>query len=486
MRLMAALAALLFTLSAAAQEPGPDYEPMINKYHANTEYLNLDFTGKDWKACKAACEADSRCAAFSHFVPSDGVGSRCALRNGTGWGVKEAYNMVSGLRETPYPELTPEQAFAKAERMKRSSEEVIDLYAPRIKARKLTAAERAEAKALLAKIKADSTWDNVERLMILAESGDKEMMTAFLEALDTGIWFTPWESWGAFGAASGIRARWAAEYWTRHGPHPIAMSFLLQGTPDYDGDPIESGVIMTGSNGKRVKDPYPYIDGKTKRAPKLKLTVSNAYQGEAALREKYDRLIASRVDGTARGPRAKDWTEAYARAYPEVAGALAVANASQEQRIIDEENARRVRVMIMRENNQRIWNELSVRSQLTDDELLRLEGAAGFLGDDYLLAYASRYPVQLDGSATHVCALGHASCGEALASQKTRRAEQDAKMAADAMAIAAKARAGDAVMAAAINSSPFVDVRTYDRSGNFVGTRTMTKTQAEIIGATPD
>jgi hypothetical protein len=486
MRLIIALAAFVFSLSAAAQEPGANYEPMINKYHSNTEYLNLDFTGKDWKACKATCEADSRCAAFSHFIPSDGVGSRCALRNGTGWGVKEAYNMVSGLRETPFPELTPEQAFAKSERMKRSTEEVIDLYAPRIKPRKLTAAERAEAKALLAKIKADSTWDNVEKLMVLAESGDKEMMTDFLEALNTGIWFTPWESWGAFGAGYGIRARWAAEYWTRHGPHPIAMNFLLNGTPDYDGDPIESGVTMTASNGKRVKDPHLYIDGRTKRAPKLKLTVSNAYKGEAALREKYDRLIAARQEGTARGPRAKDWTEAYAKAYPEVAGSLALAKSAEEQRVIDEENARLVRVMLMRENNQRIWNQLSEKSELTDNELLNLEFAAGFLGDDYLLAYAGRYPVQLDGSAKRVCALGHASCSAALAAKEARRAEWEAKQAADAMAVAAKARAGDAVMAAAINSSPFVEVRTYDRSGNFVGTRTMTKTQAEIIGATPD
>jgi hypothetical protein len=41
-------------------------------------------------------------------------------------------------------------------------------------------------------------------------------------------------------------------------------------------------------------------------------------------------------------------------------------------------------------------------------------------------------------------------------------------------------------MGAAMNSSPFVEVRTYDRSGNYAGTRTMTKTQAEIIGATPN
>ena len=128
-----------------------------------------------------------------------------------------AYSTVSGVRETPVPELSPEQKFAQAERAKRSMEEVVDLYAPRMKPRKLTAAEKAEASALLAKIHDDPVWPDVERLMVLAESGDKDAMLNLLKALEGRpggsqskvIWFAPWESW--FGSAqSGIAARWAA------------------------------------------------------------------------------------------------------------------------------------------------------------------------------------------------------------------------------------------------------------------------------------
>lgn len=489
--LLSALWSVL-ALGAGAQEPGPDYKPLIDEYHQTLEYTNKDFTGKDWKACKAECEADRRCQAFTHYKPVND-GARCILRPGIGAGhTTRAYSTISGIRETPVPELTPEQKFAAAERAKRSLEEVVDLYAPRMKPRKLTAAEKAEANALLAKIHDDPVWPDVERLMVLAESGDKDAMLNLLKAFDgrpggsqsTVIWFAPWESW--FGSAqSGIAARWAAEYWTRHGADKIAMGDLISADSIETGHVLEYGVDVPRDQ-KLLGKMWDYYGGETKRAPKLKISVGKAYQGEAALRAKYDRLIAGRQNGTERHPIVKDWTEAYARRYPEVAGSLAAAKTAEEKRVQDEINMRMARVASFRENSQRVWNELSEKPNLTREERLMLEAHTGNLGDDYLEAFAARYPIEYDSSADRLCALGHASCSEAMAAKNARRAEQEAKMAADAMAIAAQSRAGDAAMAAAIDSSPFVEVRTYDRSGNFVGTRTMTKTQAEIIGATPD
>ncbi len=489
--LVSALLSVL-PLAAAAQEPGPDYKPLIDEYHQTLEYTNKDFTGKDWKACKAVCEADRRCQAFTHYKPVND-GARCILRPGIGAGhTTRAYSTISGVRETPVPELTAEQKFAAAERAKRSLEEVVDLYAPRMKPRKLTAAEKAEANTLLTKIHDDPVWPDVERLMVLAESGDKDAMLNLLKALDgradgsqsTVIWFAPWESW--FGSAqSGIAARWAAEYWTRHGADKVAMGFLMSADSLDTGHVIEYGVSVPRDQ-KLLGKMWDYYWGKTKRTPKLKITVGKAYQGEAALRAKYDRLVAGRQNGTEGHPIVKDWTEAYARRYPEVAGSLAAAKTAEEKRVQDEINMRMARVAGFRENSQRVWNELSEKPNLTREERLMLEAHTGNLGDDYLEAFAARYPIEYDSSADRLCALGHASCSEAMAAKNARRAEQEAKMAADAMAIAAQARAGDAAMAAAINSSPFVEVRTYDRSGNFVGTRTMTKTQAEIIGATPN
>jgi hypothetical protein len=482
----------LLTFAATAQEPGPGYKPLIDEYHQTLEYTNKDFTGKDWKACKAVCEADRRCQAFTHFKTNTG-GARCILRPGIGAGhTTRAYSTISGVRETPLPELSPEQKFAAAERAKRSLEEVVDLYAPRMKPRKLTAAEKAEANALLTKIHDDPVWPDVERLMVLAESGDKDAMLNLLKAFkgkpdgsqSTGIWFAPWETW--FGSAqTGIAARWAAEYWTRHGADKVAMGDLISADSIEVGHVLEYGVDVP-RDGKLLDKMWDYYWGDTKKAPKLKISVSKAYKGEAALRAKYDRLIAGRQNGTERHPIVKDWTEAYARRYPEVAGTLAAAKTAEEKRVQDEINIRLARVAGFRENSQRVWDELSVKPSLTREERLMLEAHTGNLGDDYLEAFAARYPIEYDSSADRLCALGHASCGAAMAAKNARRAEQEAQYAADMAANAAKARAGDAAMAAAANASSFVEVRTYHRSGNFVGTRTMTKTQAEIIGATPN
>lgn len=473
-------------VGASAQEPGPGYKPLMDEYHQTLEYTNKDFAGKDWKACKAVCEADRRCQAFSHFTPSGG-GARCILRPGIGAGhTTKAWGTVSGVRETPIAELTPEQQFAASERAKRSLEEVVDLYAPRMKPRKLTAAEKAEANALLAKIYLDPVWPDVERLMVLAESGDRNAMANLLKAFkgnpngsqSTGIWFAPWESW--FGSAqSGIAARWSAEYWTRHGADKVAMGFLISADSIETGHVLEYGVDVPRDQ-KLLGKMWDYYWGDTKKAPKLKISVSRAYQGEAALRAKYDRLVAGRQSGTEGHPIVKDWTEAYARRYPEAAGSLAAAKTAEEKRVQDEINRRMAQVALSRENSQRVWNELSGKSQLTQEERLELEAHVGNLGDDYLEAFAARYPISYDSSAKRLCALGNPACAQARASVEFARQLQEAEYAKNAQLNAQAAGSGSSTY-----TMPFVEVRTYDRSGNYVGTQTMTRMQADIIGARP-
>ncbi|AXE65808.1 hypothetical protein BBF93_17385 [Hyphomonas sp. CACIAM 19H1] len=473
------------TLASAAQEPGPGYKPLIDEYHQTLEYTNKDFTGKDWKACKAVCEADRRCQAFSHFKPNTG-GARCILRPGIGGGhTTKAWGTVSGVRETPIPELSPEQAFAKSERAKRSLEEVVDLYAPRMKPRKLTAAEKSEANALLAKIHDDPVWPDVERLMVLAESGDREAMLNLLKAFkgkpdgsqSTGIWFTPWESW--YGVPQeGIAARWAAEYWMRHGADTVAMGFLINADSLEAGHVIEYGVEVPRDQ-KLLGKMWDYYWGKTKKAPKLKISAGKAYQGEAALRTKYDRLVAGRQSGTETHPIVKDWTEAYARRHPEVAGSLAAAKTAEDKRVQDEINRRLAQVALSRENSQRVWDRLSGKSQLTQEERLELEAHVGNLGDDYLESFAARYPISYDSSAKRLCALGNAACEQAKASVAFARQLQEAEYARNAQLNAQASGSSSATS----YSLPFVEVRTYDRSGNYVGTQTMTQMQADIIGA---
>lgn len=469
---------------AGAQEPGAGYTPLIGKEHQALAYTHKDFTGKDWKACKAVCEADRRCQAFSFFTPNTG-GARCTLRPQAGF-TSTAMGTISGVRETPVPELTPEQKFARSERAKRSSEEVIDLYAPRMKPRKLTTAEKAEASALLARIYDDPVWPDVERLMVLAESGDRDAMLNLLKALkgkpdgsqSSAIWFTPWESW--YGTPqTGIAARWAAEYWQRHGADRVAMGFLINAESREAGHVLQYGVSVPRDQ-KLLSKMWDYYWGKSKKAPKLKITIGHAYDGEAALRAKYDRLIAGRQNGTETHPIVKDWTEAYAQAHPEAAEALAAARSAEAQRELDEINRQKAYAAAMREQSQRVWNELSIKSDLTWDEQLKLEAHVGNLGDDYLEAFAARYPISYDSSAKRLCALGNPACAQARASVEFARQLQEAEYAKNAQLNAQAAGSGSSTY-----TLPFVEVRTYDRSGNYVGTQTMTRMQADIIGARP-
>ena len=479
----AILAGLTWIFTAAAQEPGPGYVPLFDKAHEALAYTSRDFAGKDWKACKAVCEADRRCQTFSH-VTLDTGGARCVLRAKTGY-VSPARGTISGERETPVPELNAEQKFAAAERAKRSLEEVVDLYAPRMKPRKLTAAEKAEANALLAKIHNDPVWPDVERLMVLAESGDKDAMLSLLKALKgredgsqaSGIWFTPWESW--YGAPQeGIAARWAAEYWTRHGADKVAMGFLINADSREVGHAIEYGVEVPRDQ-KLLGKMWDYYWGYTKKAPKLKISVGKAYQGEAALRAKYDRLVAGRQNGTETHPIVKDWTEAYARQHPEAAGSLAAAKTAEDKRVQDEIKMRLVQVALSRENSQRVWDKLSGKSQLTPEERLELEAHAGNLGDDYLESFAARHPVSYDSSAKRLCALGNPACEQAKASVAFARQLEEAEYARNAQL---NAQASGASSATSFAPS-FVEVRTYDRSGNYIGTTTMSGLQASLLGA---
>lgn len=477
---------LAFTFLAApisAQEAGTGYQPLVNLAHQDLPYTARTLNGQDWQACKAICEADRRCQAFSYAPSSTGT-ARCTLRPSAGF-AGAAPGTTSGVRETALPELTPEQKFAESERAKRSMEEVVDLYAPRMKPRKLTPAEKTEAETLLARIYTDAVWPDLERLMVLAESGDKAAMLNVLKALkgkpdgsqSARIWFAPWESW--YGSPqTGIAARWAAEYWLRHGPDPLAMGFLMNADSREAGHVLEYGVSVPRDE-KLLARMWDYYGGKTKKAPKLKISVSQAYTDEAALRTKYDRLVMGRKNGTETHPIVRDWTDAYAHAYPDAAAGVAEARTAEAQRVQEELDRQKAYAAARRAQSQQVWNALSVRDTLTLEERLTLEAHVGDLGDDYLEAFAARHPISYDSSAQRLCALGNPACEQAKASVAFTRQLQEAEYARNAQLNAQAAGSSGATSYAL----PFVEVRTYDRSGNYVGTTTMTQMQADIIGA---
>ena len=78
------------------------------------------------------------------------------------------------------------------------------------------------------------------------------------------------------------------------------------------------------------------------------------------------------------------------------------------------------------------------------------------------------------------------ACPARCENQSRLLAQKQADAAALAADVAAYNAGVNAARRAGLQSSPnMVEVRTYDANGNYTGTRTMSQTQAEIIGARP-
>lgn len=446
-------------------------------------------------ACEARCATDRRCDAYTWRMSMGNTTGLCYLYAGSITPVA-APTVTLGIAPD---RLTAAQREASRLRSQRSPEEVVDLYAPRIRERRLTSGEREQVQSLLASAMSrnDLDWSQMEPLMTLAESGDRDAMRAVLTAFKgpeqhvvyRGVWYAPWESFAGMPTAA-LAGRWAGEYWNRHGADPLAASLLAQCFADAV---MPCGLTLPVMNPRQRTAFLDYGRGLSGRAPRLDLAFAPAYRGEAELRARYDALVERRTAfdplsavraGTHRRllPAEEAWANAYAAARPDVADIQRASIEQEAARVAAEDNLPRVNVALARDRAQAAWNDLWGRSGLSDVEQGNLEAAASVLGDDYVMRLANVQPLRFDNHITMVCAAQHPSC------EPNRRAatEREALLQAEIRQTAANADARQAAIAAAMASgSGLVEVRRYDRAGNYIGTSTMTQSQAETVGARP-
>jgi len=382
-------------------------------------------------------------------------------------------------------------AFAASERAKRSFEEVVNLHMPRIVKRRLSSEEKAAIPDMLRRVWDEKTWESIQPLMRLAESGDKDAMLALLRAFkgedETSIYKilsnAPLESWNPREAQLGIMGRWGAEYWLRHGKHPVAFNAIWRCTSRDSAKLFDCGLGYVMKE-KQLDRSWKYLDGETKRPPKMKLKLTSAYRSDIEQRATFDTLNAEfRRKGRKGARRTQEWLEGYVTAHPEAAPLLQGTVTAVQEAEASRALARLQYVANMRVEHQRNWRTLWPKASLDTDERLKLEYAASSLGDDYLIQFSTRYILQLSHNINRICALKHNSC-------RTQSGASNARDAAKAQDIAqadadAYARAGASVRAqSAIRSNAgLVTVRRYDRNGNYLGDTQMTKAQAEIVGA---
>lgn len=87
-------AALSFSAAALAQS----WQPEIGMDRPGNDYRNFSTAKNDWKSCKAACEGDGVCRAWTLYTPQDATTSHCWIKNLAG-DQKPSALAVSGLRE---------------------------------------------------------------------------------------------------------------------------------------------------------------------------------------------------------------------------------------------------------------------------------------------------------------------------------------------------------------------------------------------------
>lgn len=80
--------------SAQVWQPKPGVDIVGN------DYRSFSTAREDWKSCKAACEGDAECRAWSLFSPPGGSASYCWIKN-LADEQRADPNAVSGLRESP-------------------------------------------------------------------------------------------------------------------------------------------------------------------------------------------------------------------------------------------------------------------------------------------------------------------------------------------------------------------------------------------------
>lgn len=419
-----------------------------------------------------------------------------------------------------------------------------DRFRPTLTPRELTKAERAEVRALAAKHRAAmGPWrvpDLVKegkpvgelrqqatllRLFELGQSGDEDAMLAAREAIYSDGLCGGWGEDAPFrvardatggceyaqGVALALTGYWTALIWQQHGPERsragyqgLKSCFLLyqayssaRGVFEGRNPFVKCGFSMKLSEAaftsKEMKQRGKvYLDvalndyWKEGGKPPLEVHAFYPTVGDAEFdRQRFKRLLA--IYKPAREADslglATNWTETD-RAWVEHYAAVNERNGDVKAML--EQKDRQLADAIWRANQSaRLMREsecskglqtlATTHLQVTDYAVRSLENTCAGAGDAYLEKFAQRYMVETPANVERLCNAGSATCPRLRAGQAQRNAE---------FAAQEKAKR-DAINNAFTGKLPptSVQVRKYDQQGNYIGTETMTKGEADLRGA---
>ncbi len=469
----------------------------------------------DTATCKMRCETNRYCVAWSLFNPDNkksSVQAKCHLHGQVGEQVKFK-TAWSAWRELPVLE-EPAPLLGDEMLRWRSLEEVVAEFEPQVTPRTLTAAEKGEIAGLELAILQGGSFDYFRKLDAFARTGDKAAMKGLISVLYE-LKYGYSRSWPAdfpynvrsaqsFGersigapelkgaSISALLVRWAAAYWQMHGPDKEAALPLEECARAKNGVlyQFDCGFTVAFPGGGTATGLSDYFWDRAKTPPQLIITrhePASSVEMEqfrySVEKARFDELVGARISGT----KMFDWDVEWMTKFAEAKGLTDQMNANIAK-------GQAVRMQIAAEDAERRRKDLQVRwddlygrhlaGGLTTEDIGRMEYIAAAFGDEKLLWFSDTYGINDDYALSRLCAVDTTTAR--CENQSRLLAQKQAHAAALAADVAAYNAGVDAARQAGLQSSlNMVEVRTYDANGNYTGTRTMSQTQAEIIGARP-
>lgn len=369
------------------------------------------------------------------------------------------------------------------------------------------------------------------RLIELGESGDKEAMLAARTAMAGAGQGLGWGVDAPFRVdvshpdednyaeylANALVGHWTALIWKMHGPERsreartglsqcmAQYNYVTQYNDTFSGRTylVDCGFTLKISDAfKKSKDASrmathsvsylaeKYVEDGGKPPFEI-VSVYGLPSDTATQAALYDRLVKSwrRCDaadplgikcGLTLGQRA--WVEHYAQVNNRVSdlyNAEEIARKKDELDRINAEYYAREAVRRKRDADLAEWEQgmkkLPAGTHAAQRHNPVLEALSARLGDEYLERFAAHFVVLADENIRRLCNAGSASCRAQLELQQQRFELYAAQEAERRAAASAASRAP--------LPSPSVNVRSYDQNGNYMGSETMTRGEAELRGA---
>lgn len=401
--------------------------------------------------------------------------------------------------------------------------EFLERDRPRFTPRTLTSAEKSEIQRLIAPYKSYDVlkfmhfndrpewgslkvpYSNIQRLMALAESGDKYAMDSLLKVMRIALMidqsnrtgfgaskYDPVDVGGSMGdnqSLAWMRLHqltriWSAHRWARHGPDRLAAFAFSE---CYTAN-IRCGYLYEVSDQFKAVNIGSWAETGKGNAYKLfsNIRFFPVDGGPADRLKRFtDLLDALQWTYQGRNERISEEDFAWMAAYAKSAGLEQVYdNAWLTTSMRDARgwhpSERQYDLVKWTIKHKADWEAEFALNGIPIERQRNLLGNARGLGKDYVVRFAQKYPLDSLSDIELICAQNSPDCSQ----QYSMYNAQQERNAAFAAQIEARRQAVNAFGSGPLPSA-YATVRTYDQNGNYTGTSTTTKADAELSGAKP-